>query len=305
MKTYISEFCRYCDYPAEAEAGFLAAWDTIMANREAADTFLSCIEEYDRLGVEFNYGENLRISREAGVSAGVHEYISDLLYAICLCRHMKELYDLAGLPEELYKTSVFDLKYKLFECKKVYDIWGSFVAGWFGGFFYLKRFAFGRLQLELETYRIETPYTCAGVTVQKGDKAVNMHIPSAGPLLKEDCMESFRQAYKYFRPMFDNDKIPFVCYSWLLYREHYEFLPEKSRIRDFMDFFDIEFSKQSPVFGDCWRIFNRKYEGSLEGFPNETSLQRAYLDWYAKGGVAGCGEGVFIFDGEKIHHKND
>ena len=45
MRTYISDFCHYCSYPSEAEATLLSAWDIIAANREAADIFLSCVEE--------------------------------------------------------------------------------------------------------------------------------------------------------------------------------------------------------------------------------------------------------------------
>lgn len=303
MRTYLAEFFAKCEYPAEAAQFLLAAYDRIADHAEASAVFAQLMADYDAAGVEFAYGAGLETSRTAAELTGLNTFTTDLLYAACLSRHLRELYAEAGLDEAAWINSMLDLRYKLMECYEVHGVWGSFVAGWFGGFFTLKRFAFGRLQLEMGRFNVEGGYTCEDVTVQKDDPVVNMHIPSAGPLYVEDCMESFRGAYRMYAPLFQNKKVPFYCYSWLLYEKHYEFLPARSRIRDFMDFFDIVESKESPAFGDCWRIFGRKYEGTLEGFPRNTGLQRAYAEWYESGHVAGCGRGIFLFDGEKIYRR--
>ena len=55
---------------------------------------------------------------------------------------------------EIFINSFLDLKYKLEECKLVKGIRGSFVSGWFGGWFNFSLLALGRLQFE----KIDFPY---------------------------------------------------------------------------------------------------------------------------------------------------
>ena len=50
-----------------------------------------------------------------------------------------------------------------------------------------------------------------------GDPAINLHIPAAGPLKRELCIDSLRRIVKFFeeyRPDFAYKAI--VCYSWIL-----------------------------------------------------------------------------------------
>ena len=71
---------------------------------------------------------------------------------VCLVPHLKELYAQKGIEYEILYDSVCDLKWKAFECKELYKVWGTFVGWWTIGFFKHKRFAFGRLQFNLRTY---------------------------------------------------------------------------------------------------------------------------------------------------------
>lgn len=84
------------------------------------------------------------------------------------------------------------------------------------GFFEMTRFALGRLQFELmdfpESYEKTGHVRPEGMT-----KVINMHIPSCGPLKKEGCEASFRQAAAFFADAFPGEKIAFFCESWLLY----------------------------------------------------------------------------------------
>ncbi len=305
MEQYIRDFCREFDYPEGAADAFADCWKKIQACPEAKLAMDQAMADYERLGTSYNPNDGLRAMQAVTEAAGAAPYTMDFTYYLVQTKTLRRLYEDAKLPYKLFYDSVSDMKWKLRECQKMYGQWGSFVAGWFGGFFTLSRFAFGRLQLELSTWNVDKPYVCQGRTFPKGTRTIGMHIPSCGPLHKEECMDSFRQAWKYYRGMFNEDLIMFNCYSWLLFEKHREFLPKTSNILMFMDFFDIVESHDSPQFGDCWRIFNRKFEGSVEGFPRDTSLQRAYYDWVASGHAAGFGCGAFLFDGEKIYHSAD
>ena len=93
------------------------------------------------------------------------------------------------------------------------------------------------------------------------------------------------------------------CGSWLLYPKHYEFLPKGSNILRFMDNFDIVHSWEDPGFGDCWRVFNKNWDGDATALPRSSSLQRAYAEWLENGNNAGEGHGILVYDGEKIINK--
>lgn len=123
-------------------------------------------------------------------------------------------------------------------------------------------------------------------------KVINMHIPSCGPLKKEDCEASFRQAAAFFADAFPGEEIAFFCESWLLYPRHREFLSPDSGIVQFMSFFDIYKTEEGD--GDLWRIYNREYDGNPEALPEETTIQRGYKKLLLSGGHAGYGEGIFF-----------
>jgi hypothetical protein len=192
-----------------------------------------------------------------------------------------------------------DLKYKLAECKTVHDIWGTFVFGWFREFYLMTRFGLGRLQYDVLTYNWE-PYTKYGQSIQKGDAVFNCHIPSAGPLTKELCLDSYKRAYDFFgcRPLV------VICDSWLLYPPQREFLPPSSRILEFMDNFDVIKSwDHADGFPDAWRVFGSDHTLPPDQWPTATGLQRAYAERVKQGLPVGNGQGVLVFDSEKIINR--
>ena len=95
-----------------------------------------------------------------------------------------------------------------------------------------------------------------------------------------------------------------ICNSWLLFNENINIFDEKSNLRDFMNDFDnVQNTVCENAFPDSWRVFYRDYEGSTDGFPMDTSLQRNIAKYLAKGKKIGFGYGVLIFDGENIVNK--
>ena len=299
MRSQIEAFCTLYEYPAEATASLLADFDKLSAS-EYFPLFKTTVDMYNNDDPCFSYDSLLSYSRNILSRSGVSSYTIDLLFFICLAKHCREKYELAGLPMEFYHRSMLDLKWKLMECKRVKGIWGSFVAFWFPRFFDLSRFAMGRLQFELDP-AVEV-YEKNGIKMNYGDFVINVHIPSCGKLNMDECMESFRTAAKFYADKFPDGVAKFRCNSWLLAKNHEQYLPADGGIRRFASFFDpISFSDNEKG-SDLWRIFGKMYDGSTEGFPAETSLQRAYLKLLADGNVPGSGRGyMFMKDGEIIN----
>jgi len=204
--------------------------------------------------------------------------------------------------ENIWFDSVCDLKWKLEECKKMHNIWGSFVAGWFGGFFTMDRFALGRFQYE--KVHLRETYTWGDYTVTPEETVLNFHIPSCGPLTDERRMDSYARAAEFYRDLFPADKpVVLTCSSWLLFPAHKEMLPPSSRIVAFINDFDPIRSWDDPDYHDFWRVFYREYKDNPDEMPSETALQRAYLERRRAGLPAGGGQGVILYKDGKIINK--
>lgn len=290
MRTYINEICGELQFPAEATQTMLAAWDSVAACPQAAAGWKEWTDAYEK-DIHLDYKAALAAVDEAALAAGVHKYTAELLYFLCLTRHLKALYLDKKIDLKIWHDSCMDLNWKLFECKKMYDIWGCFVAWWEPGFYDMTRFALGRLQYEL--IDIPASYKRAGLSVPEGvTKFINVHIPSCGKLDMEVCHASYRQAAEFFGEAFPGEKVAFYCESWMLYAPHAKFLKPDSGVVRFMKEYDIYHTQEED--GDLWRIFNRMYDGDATVLPEDTGMQRAYKSWLAAGNHAGWGEGVFF-----------
>ncbi len=296
MKAEIKSFCTEYDYPKEAIDSLLTDF-TALKNTEYYPLFKAYVDLYENDDASFNYAKALNVTETIAERTGIHRYALDLLFFICLAKHCRELYDQAEIPLKIYHGSMLDLKYKLLECKKIYGVWGTFVAPWFYRFFELSRFALGRLQFEddpsCEAYEKD------GIKLERGDWVITLHIPSSGKLKVEDCMESLRMAAEFYADRFPDGIAKFRCHSWLLAENHKDYLLPESAIRKFADLFDVAESVKDQNRGDWWRIFGKPYDESTEQYPAETSLQRAYLKMLADGNLPEMGLGyIFMKDGK-------
>jgi hypothetical protein len=227
---------------------------------------------------------------------GVHHYKSELIVFILFSKHLKELYKAENIDESIWFNSMLDLKYKLFECKAVKNMWGSFVAWWFPGFFQLNRFALGRLQFETNAYD-QMDYTKDGKTVKKGDTVIGVHIPrTLTPLDKPSYDAAFDMAREFFKDKMNGAPMAFTCCSWLLYPDNIDILPEKSNVRKFMLEFDIinKYDDKPGQYADMWRLFDMDYTGNFDDYPEDSSLRRAFKAHLKNGGKTGEGYGIFF-----------
>ena len=295
MIEYVLSFMNELGFDKEAVESLSADIEKIYANEEAKALFAGAVDDYER-DIRSNYTELREAAKRAGEIVGVHAYSAELLLFICFSKHLRELYRLRGISDRIWFDSMSDLKWKLWECKAVKGIWGSFVAGWFPGFFNLTRFALGRLQFEIVAFDGE--YEKNGKALKKGDKVINVHIPrTLTPLDKESRDDAYAQAAEFFRNMTDGAPIAFVCSSWLLYPEAEKILPAHSNIRGFMADYDIIRSKTNGEgeYGDMWRLFDMDFTGDLNDYPEDSSLRRAYKKFLLDGNRTGSGYGVFFY----------
>lgn len=289
MRSYIDEICKELEFPAEAIEAMQNAWSKLEGSGESK-VYCAMIEEY-RFNKTRNLADAIKEIDLTAEKAGIHRYTAELLFFLLLTQPLREHYEKQGIPLRIWHDSCMDLHWKLMECKKVYGIWGSFVAWWFPGFFDLTRFALGRLQFELIDFPKE--YEAAGlVRPQEMTKAINVHIPSCGKLVREDYLKSYQMAAGFFADAFPGNQVAFVCESWLLFEGHREMLPSDSGIIQFMNDYEILLQKDSEE--DLWRIFDRVWDKDAHALPERTSLQRNYKTWLLEGKATGFGYGIFF-----------
>lgn len=287
MKEYLSAFLDNFAYSREDSQALLEAYDKINEKAEPRAIFNTALKIYEE-SYDCNYNKILELSKDAGALSDVHEYTAQLLVFMCMSRELKERYMDKGIDLSIYENSMLDLKYKLEECKIVKGICGSFVAGWFVGFFNLTRFALGRLQFEISElwgeYKTETKF------LPDKAKVINVHIPRSGtPIDKASCDEAYEMALNHFKDKTDTGA--FVCYSWLLYPENENLFPKHTNMYRFFKEFDVYKSGDSEDNGDLWRLFDTD-EKDVDKLPADTSVRRAYVEHLKNGGKTGWGYGI-------------
>ena len=142
---YLIDFMEQFDYPMDARKELQSALGKIIDNKDVCTAFTELLERYDE-DIKCDF-KAIRIQmQEISSKAGIHEFAGYLLLFISLSKKLKQYYLEAGLDETLWFDSMCDLKWKLMECKDIYNIWGTFVPNWYRGIFHMECFRLGRLQ---------------------------------------------------------------------------------------------------------------------------------------------------------------
>lgn len=286
---FLTELMNKIHFPQEAQEVYLALYQQILHNPEHNNSMTSAVQLFMDTSSEKAFEEIDKLSAELNE----HSYTMSMLLLLLCAKPLMEKYIEKGLPEDIYWDSLKDLGYKLKECYHIHGIWGTFVRGWFPGFYQMSRFALGRMQYEYATFSFDT-VTISGITIKSGDKVLMIHIPSSGSFTKEERLESYHMAKEFYSKDFDNQPIPVVCDSWLLYPAYKEVFPTHSNIRSFIDDFSYIYEKTEEEFHDAWRIFGNDYNKSAKDWPQTTSLQKAFAEYFINGGKPGIGYGIFI-----------
>lgn len=287
------------DYPAEAREVIIRANEKIIANEEANKIYESMYRAYWVKKKNFHTFQDK--------SKALAELIDENVYTVYLVllinctKPLRTAYKKAGHSDEMYWNAIIDLKVKMIECKENFDVWGTFVEGWFLPFYTLERFGLGRLQFDLSDFGEEF-YDDNGVFIKDSEFCLGLHIPShLGSLTYEARLDSYKKAYDMFKDRFAGDYIVICCNSWLLYPDNLNILPENSNSADFILDFEPLDIRRTYDFGDCWRIFGQNKSCLKPSeLQRDTTMQRAFAEWFDQGKKAGSAYSMIIFDGEKI-----
>ena len=303
---YIKEACNKYSYPEGTFDALEKAYNIIIENQEASDVFFGwlCAYERDKANDEEMRKTMLDDTADAAQKCGVSEYTVHLLLLILMTPHLLKLYKLRGIDENMIDGVFMDLKWKLLECLRMHDIFGTFVASWHLRFYRLNLFSLGRLQFEIK--KAGFTYSLCGVDIEPETTVLGVHIPSSGRLVREEYLESYARAEKFFAHLFPNGKTIFTCSSWLLFPEHKVMLPETSGIRIFAEDFSVYEAYYSKPLSRPWPIFYNKKNAPADELPTDTTLERLYTERYKKGLPSGSALGVIIYkDGQILNTEKD
>lgn len=289
---YLKSFFIQYDYPIEGADFLLALTADLCGGSELWNTLLDGVRAYETGALQKpeDLSALLAQIKDASIQAKIPSESAELLLFLLCTKHLKSIYDHMNLPESYFKGVAIDIRCKLRECHAVRGIWGTFVAIWFAGFFAMTRFAIGRLQYEM--IKMPPYISTDGTYCFDGQPAVNLHIPSSGPLVIEEVRASMSEAARFFGKYFPQGKVLFHCNSWLLFPGHYEMLPPTSGIRQFMDEFTLIRGDTHADRHDLWRLFNTEDVADPSRLPQNTSLQRKYVQWIAAGKPVGSAIGI-------------
>ncbi|MEO3771194.1 acyltransferase domain-containing protein [Micromonospora sp. B9E7] len=116
----------------------------------------------------------------------------------------------------------------------------------------------------------------------RGDTAISLHVPDAGPLTPEAVTASLDESRLFFARHFpDEPYTAFSCGSWLLDPQLREYLPEGSNIVRFQQMFELApyEEKDGPDADvEVLRFVFRTLSTPLDQLPRRTVLQRAIVD---------------------------
>lgn len=281
--SYVAHALARWDYAPDAVRTYGRALESAMRLPEAAALLENTVSAYAA-------GEDPDIrsvlSRMDGYAKECNEspYTMRMLPYICMLDEAHTKYELHGIGEDIYSGSFADLLWKTRECHSIYGVWGSFVAPWFYRFFELKCFALGRLQFEFTQFKADAP-------LARGERVINVHIPSSGPLLTEDCEASYDMAVRFFGYAGEKS-VPFVCDSWLLHPLCAQ-LGAASGIRRFASNYELLYVIDDPECSDMWRIFGEPWTGDASALPEDTELRRIFKRRLLSGGSVGRGYGLY------------
>ena len=301
---FVKEACSTLSFPANATTCFLGVeWDLT----QNADLAAAMEEQVVRFTTDpsQHLGEIIPVIESLAAQHGENPYTLDFVYILHCAYHTRIRFREAGLSEKLFWDGMMDLRYKLLECMECKNVPGTFVAAWNEGFLRLARFTLGRFQYEpTGVYQGEDMTLACGYTITKGTRYLNFHIPSSGQPLTDDVrLDSYRQAYDYFREWVGSDVVLLHTSSWLLNPEHRRILPSHSNILRFMDDFEIYASSEKDTFGNAWRIFGAYAELPASQWPEDTSIRRAFKAHILAGGKSGGGNGFIVMhNGENVTH---
>ncbi len=212
-----------------------------------------------------------------------------------------KLYKDNGIDEWVFFDTIRGLFAKTGERKILDDKLGVDSYSWFVEFFRLNRFGIGRLEYNLDAFRFDS-YTKRGITLEKGETVLSIHIPAGGKLTKDVRLDSYKKARDFFmkRGLFKGGVMKAICHSWILFPNYLNVFPKTSNLYDFCFDFDVIHADRESSFKDGWRVFGGAFNGAQSDLPLNTTLQKNFYEYMRSVNEYGEGYGVLLFDGKEL-----
>ena len=293
MKKYLQEFLVQFDYPVESHQVFLDEFNKIYSNDEYISTFNCLLKRYSD-DMLCDYVKLIDDVMTFADTCGVHQYTLKTLFHIFMAKILKGYYKQRGIPESYWYDSMLDIKYQTLTTWTEKKIWGASCGYWFIYFFQLKRFSFGRLQIEYIPFNHE--YKNNNITLTKDSYVFNVHIPKTGTKLDvKECHLSYERAMSFYEKYFDvKDLNIFYCHTWLLFPDNLQIVNPESNIAKFINDYDVFKVDLKDDYHELHRIFDMEYDGDISKLPSDNSIRRGYIKWIQEGKKIGIGNGIHI-----------
>lgn len=167
------------------------------------------------------------------------------------------------------------------------DVWDK-TGHWFASYSVDKGIVFGN-PINPDGYahkeKIELDLNEWTIALQKGDQAINVHIPADGAMSFEACMDSYKQALEFFPKYFPDCKFKsFCCYSWFLDPQFKSLLKETSNIIKFQNSgYLLPFTGTSDTIG---RVFGTEaIKKGIDIVPHDSGMRKSFAAFLRSGGI--------------------
>lgn len=302
-KEFFTRFSQNINLSEESQEAYNRVCQILRSNKENLNEYRSIFDEckkafFERETVCNNIDKLTLLAKKINVS----EYTLFGAFVIHGFEITEKEYIRRGIPMSVFWNTAKDFKYKNRECIANKGVAGIFVLSWYAGILNAAKFALGRFQYVLGEFPRDFTTSC-GMEIKMGTPCLHVHIPSSKTPITDDVrMDSYKKAYEFYKDVRQGDCILLVCHSWLLDPTLEEILPETSNIVKFMKDFEIMMVEEqtAETYNNAWRIFGPAADGDIKDWPENTSMQRAIKKHFSEGKKLGVGEGVIVFDGEKI-----
>ena len=293
MKNYLQKFLVDFDYPKEIHKGFLDGLDVICSNPLYLDTFNALLKRYSD-NMMCDYVKLIDDVMVLADTSGVHQYTMRTILHIFMAEILKGYYQQKGIPESYWYDSMLDIKYQTLTTYIEKGICGASCGYWFIYFFQLKRFSFGRLQIEYIPFGRE--YKGNEIELTKDSYVFNVHIPKTGTKLDvSECHLSYERAINFYKKYFGVKELNvFYCHTWLLFPDNLQIVHPESNIAKFIQDYDVYKVDLMDDYHEVHRIFDMEFDGDTSKLPADNSIRRGYKKWIEEGKKIGIGNGIHI-----------
>lgn len=227
------------------------------------------------------------------------ELLASILIVVLHCAWLRAN-TLSGKKRALFLDALIDISCKIRECGAYKKTFGIFVMNWYDGLIKNWRVQLGRLQYEVGVHSGEE-VRVGDFTLQAGDPKLQCHIPSGlGALTRQSCLDSLKLAWEEFPEMRKDGYLPVLCHSWLFYPPYEAVFGQDTGVGMFRGLWHYYATSVHESFFDCWRVFAMDMPENLALLPQNTRMQRSFVQYIQNGGTFGDACGMLLFDGETI-----